>query len=101
MSTYKAFILPVLLSVLCGLPTFAAAETLSIIDAPANSTTGIPRPGRGMTMQQVEAAFGSPRQKMAPVGEPPITRWVYEQYTVHFEHDRVIHSAVHHQMQKP
>lgn len=52
-------------------------------------------PGRGASMAQVEKRFGQPREKLPPVGEPPITRWVYGDYTVYFEHQYVIHSVTH------
>ncbi len=47
-------------------------------------------------MQQVEASYGSPLRVNAAVGEPPITSWVYEKYTVYFEDEYVIHAAIHH-----
>ena len=97
MSQYKILIVPVMLSALFGLPTLASADTLSIINQPANSAEGVQRPGRGLTQQQVESSFGSPLEKIDAVGEPPISRWVYDKYTVYFEHEYVIHSAVHHQ----
>jgi hypothetical protein len=50
-------------------------------------------PGRGASMSQVEKHFGQPREKVAPVGQPPITRWIYSDYTVYFEHEYVIHSV--------
>ena len=50
-------------------------------------------PNRGMTMERVERAFGQPRQRLAPVGDPPITRWVYDGFTVYFEHHIVITSV--------
>ena len=96
MSKYKIFIMPVILSGLFGLPAHSHAETLSIINAPANTTEGIQRPERGLTKQQVESFFGSPLERVDAVGEPPISRWVYDKYTVYFENDYVIHSAVHH-----
>ena len=46
-------------------------------------------------MEQVESKFGAPKKKMDAVGEPPITRWGYEGYTVYFEHDRVITTVLH------
>lgn len=52
-------------------------------------------PGRGLTMDQVEARFGAPSEKLPAVGDPPITRWVYPDYTVYFEHKWVIDSVVH------
>jgi hypothetical protein len=44
-------------------------------------------------MDTVRARLGSPERRVGPVGEPPITRWVYERFTVFFEHDRVLHSV--------
>jgi len=97
MFNYKKILgVPVMLSALFGLPALVTADTLSIINQPSNSVEGVQRPERGMTQQQVESFFGSPLEKMSPVGDPPITRWVYDKYTVYFEYDRVIHSAVHH-----
>ncbi|NCF09128.1 MAG: hypothetical protein GWP66_00435 [Gammaproteobacteria bacterium] len=52
-------------------------------------------PGNGMSMDQVAQRFGEPKEKVSSVGEPPISRWVYEGYTVFFEHDLVLHSVVH------
>jgi len=50
-------------------------------------------PGRGATMAQVEQRFGAPREKLSPVGKPPITRWIYPNYTVYFEYEYVIDSV--------
>jgi hypothetical protein len=52
------------------------------------------RPARGMSMNAVEQAYGTPANRQAPVGEPPITRWEYAGFTVYFEHRYVIHSVV-------
>ncbi|WP_430009042.1 hypothetical protein [Methylophaga lonarensis] len=73
------------------------ADVLSIADPRyevPNSPSGILRPTQGMNMQTVTARFGEPEQKLAAVGEPPITRWVYPQFEVFFEHQLVIHSVV-------
>ncbi|MEJ2361493.1 MAG: hypothetical protein P8Z75_08715 [Gammaproteobacteria bacterium] len=53
-------------------------------------------PGRGMSMKQVEARFGTPDKKIAAVGNPPISRWIYKNYTVYFEYNLVIDSVLHH-----
>ena len=52
------------------------------------------RPTRGMTQARVESSYGAPVSKMAPVGEPPITRWEYQNMIVYFEYDRVIHAVM-------
>lgn len=84
------------LSLLIGLST-ASAEVISIADPRydvANDASGVVRPTQGMSMQTVEQRFGQPEQKFEAVGEPPITRWVYPDFSVFFEHNLVIHSVV-------
>ena len=52
-------------------------------------------PQRGSTMSTVIRDYGEPEEKYAPVGEPPITRWRYNSFTVVFEHSHVIHVVRH------
>jgi hypothetical protein len=47
-----------------------------------------------MTADSVESTFGAPEAKVAPVGDPPITRWEYKDFVVFFEYDRVIHTVI-------
>lgn len=90
-----------------GLTPLALAEVLSVPQADEPATASPPAstvseststtvPGRGMHMNQVEARFGAPKEKLPAVGQPPITRWVYANYTVYFEYDIVIDSVIHH-----
>ncbi len=77
----------------------ATAEVLlidAINEAPMNSAEGLPRPKRGMTMEQVRQHYGLPATEYPQVGEPPITRWDYDQYSVFFEYQHVLTSVVHH-----
>jgi hypothetical protein len=71
----------------------AVAETLVVNDQVQVRDSVVERPRRGTTMQSVEQKFGPPAQRRAAVGQPPITRWDYAQFSVFFEHDRVIHSV--------
>ncbi len=50
-------------------------------------------PDRGVTKAAVERDFGTPVSKRAAIGDPPISRWVYDGFTVYFEYDRVIHAV--------
>ncbi len=68
----------------------------AIYNEPPNRTGALPRPTRGMAMANVEQRFGPPAYKSPWVGDPPITRWAYDQFTVYFENDRVIRAVVHH-----
>lgn len=54
-------------------------------------------PVRGATMDRVQQLFGAPNSVNGPVGDPPITRWNYDQFVVVFEYNRVIHSVARHQ----
>lgn len=51
-------------------------------------------PVRGMDMDKVRRVYGDPLNTHSAVGDPPITRWDYENYSVFFEYDKVIHSVV-------
>lgn len=72
----------------------AIADTLLIESVESAAT--VARPAHGTTMDGVLQKFGEPQQRLGPVGEPPITHWVYADFVVYFEHDRVIHSVVPH-----
>ena len=82
----------ILVAMLTGLTAGANADTLRTPGIASNDDGS--RPTRGMTQQRVEAEFGSPRSVRAPVGDPPISRWEYQDFVVYFEYDRVIHSVV-------
>ncbi len=79
-------------ALLAGMAAMANAETVNMAGATAGSDDG--RPTRGMTQASVESKYGSPVSVQAAVGEPPITRWVYADFVVFFEYDRVIHAVV-------
>lgn len=79
------------------LSVVSVADSLVIPDIssqPREAPDSTPRPARAMSMEQVKEQFGSPRQVMGPVGNPPITRWFYDDFVVTFESEYVIHSVV-------
>lgn len=71
----------------------ATAETIVVDDQVAVRDSSVERPSRGMTMAAVEARFGEPASRHAAVGQPPITRWDYGDFSVFFELDRVVHAV--------
>jgi hypothetical protein len=82
---------------LAGVTPRTVADTLLVERVARQSTTALP--ARGQSMTAVRARFGEPTETLAAVGgdqprQPPITRWIYPEFTVHFERDRVIHSVV-------
>jgi hypothetical protein len=50
-------------------------------------------PPQGMSMSKVQKQFGTPVKKTKAIGKPPITRWVYPDYTVVFEYKHVVQSV--------
>ncbi|MGB5246789.1 MAG: hypothetical protein WBN34_09600 [Woeseia sp.] len=84
----------ILIALAGGLLGVAQAETLQMgaTDKSARFNEA-GKPTRGMSRQQVEAAFGAPDARRGPVGQPPISRWDYPGFAVYFEYDRVIHSV--------
>jgi len=49
-------------------------------------------PRRGISMDSVLVDFGEPSQRLGPVGDPPISEWVYGSFRVYFENQTVLHS---------
>ena len=93
-SMKKTTILTWVFFTMFGLTPLAWADVLDM-PQPSEPARAPSVPGRGMTMQQVEARFGAPQEKIPAVGDPPITRWVYGNYTVYFERDIVLDSVIH------
>ena len=81
-----------ILGLALGLMASANADTLNTSGISAGEDGS--RPMRGTTQAQVEAKYGSPVTKKAAVGDPPISRWEYQNFTVYFEYDRVIHAVL-------
>ena len=90
---------PLLLAAVLTLPLAGVHADVLLLDAihkvPANSSQGVLRPSRGLKMPQVRSRFGEPVKEHPWVGDPPITRWEYDRFTVYFEHQYVINSVVH------
>lgn len=61
----------------------------------------LPLPSRGDAKIDVLDRFGLADEEHPAVGQPPITRWDYHDFSVYFEGNRVIDSVVHHQHPSP
>lgn len=93
--------LPVLLlAVVAGSHAAAQQAGETVIASETLLIERVRQPGfaaslRGQTAAQVAGAFGEPAQKLEPRGGqkpqwPVIQRWVYPDFTVYFEKNRVI-----------
>jgi hypothetical protein len=71
-----------------------AADVLVVNDGAVEvRPASIELPRRGASMTAVEARFGAPRARHAAIGQPPITRWDYENFSVYFEYQHVVHAV--------
>jgi len=89
----KFLVLPLFL-ISCIFTFSGYADTMdmkSIGDQPSD----VSRPRHGASMDSVLQRFGEPSSRLPAVGQPPITRWNYPDFTVYFEYQHVIHSVVH------
>lgn len=73
--------------------SMASADVLLIEEVRHAQAMAVPE--NGASMAEVEARFGSPGSKQGPVGDPPITQWVYERWSVYFEYDKVLFTVLH------
>ena len=85
-------ILRILLLLALGAATPALAETLDTETGKPGAAAGGPH--RGSSMAAVQGRFGEPTNRHATVGNPPITRWDYPEFSVYFEHDLVLHTVL-------
>lgn len=77
-----------------GAPAPVAADVLLIEEVRERMLRDLP--ANGLTRQEVENRYGQPKEQRPAVGDPPITRWIYDDYSVYFEYDLVIESVLHH-----
>ena len=52
-------------------------------------------PTNGLKQAEVRARFGEPAATHPAVGDPPITRWDYDGWSVYFEYDLVLFTVLH------
>ena len=86
-------------SILTVFIVFATLQVnAQVVKTPGNSAQVVinsTMPHRGLSKAQVETRFGNPSSKQGPVGNPSIYRWTYDNYSVFFENNIVIHSVAH------
>ena len=85
----------ILLPFLLAAP-FSPAQTLIIPVGQQGTHHSISLPERGQSRASVLRTWGEPVKRHATVGQPPITRWDYRDFSVYFESGVVINSVVHH-----
>ncbi len=81
--------------------TGAGVASADVLSLKANAMRDVARPMRGMDMHRVEQQFGIPVEKYPAVGKPPITRWDYDNFSVFFEYQHVVHAVAKHPLNAP
>ncbi len=76
------------------LVSVAASADVLIIDE-VRQVARMDLPENGQTMTSIESIYGTPGQRHQAVGDPPITRWDYQNYSVYFEYELVLFSVLH------
>jgi len=75
----------------------ATGETIQIpVGQQGQDKQSVARPRTGMSQAQVKDSYGNPVEWTSPVGDPPISKWIYKDFIVVFEYDHVIHSVLVH-----
>lgn len=70
----------------------SSAEEIRIpIGEQAKDQSRIDMPGKGMSKDRVKTLFGEPLEEIPAKGQPPISRWKYQDFTVYFDGNAVIH----------
>ncbi len=92
--------LPLSLSISLGAVFMTSVSQAEIIKIPiasqADDLQDIPRPERGSSKENVLAEYGNALTTNDSVGEPPISRWEYQDFYVVFESNYVIHTFLKH-----
>lgn len=88
-------VLAAALATLSGLVpcTAALADVLLIEEVRQSERMDLPE--NGMNKDQVRARFGEPVTSHAAVGDPPISRWDYDGWSVYFEYDLTLFTVLH------
>ena len=83
----------VFIALLLLISSAACADVLIIDEVRQVDKMDLPR--NGESKSNIETKFGAPDAREKAVGDPPISRWDYEQYSVYFEYDLVLFSVLH------
>ncbi len=88
-------VLALIFTVLAGLllPVALSADVLLIEEVRQSERMEVP--DNGMSTTDVRARFGDPVKEYSAVGDPPITRWEYEKWSVYFEYKIVLFTVLH------
>ena len=88
----KILIISVPLTILFTHIPASIAEVVRVpVGEQASAQPAVDMPTRGMTKERVRGLFGEPQEEIPGKGQPPIMRWKYQEFTVYFDGNVVLH----------
>jgi hypothetical protein len=93
-SQWRKTMTRIVLAFMLALTVQVASADVLIIDE-VRQAERMELPKNGQSKSEIEARFGTPSKKVAAVGDPPISSWEYDRYSVYFEYDLVLSTVLH------
>jgi outer membrane protein assembly factor BamE (lipoprotein component of BamABCDE complex) len=91
---FQKILVASLVALLCAATQFnsVAAEEIRIpVGEQAKEQPNVDMPTKGMSKERVKSLFGEALEEVPAKGQPPISRWRYQEFTVYFDSNTVIH----------
>ena len=88
-------VLTLTLAFAAGLAQFGIAHADVLLIEEVRQSDRMNLPTNGMSRDEVLARFGEPANKHAAIGDPPITQWKYDNWSVYFEYELVLFTVLH------
>ena len=88
-------VLALMLVFTAGLAQFGTLPADVLLIEEVRQAERMELPENGMSMDEVRARFGEPSNKNSAVGDPPITRWDYDRWSVYYEYKLVLFTVLH------
>ncbi|MEE8494991.1 MAG: hypothetical protein V3S21_00805 [Xanthomonadales bacterium] len=88
-------VLTLMLVLSTGLAQIGIAQADILLIEPVRQSDRMNLPVNGMSSDQARTRFGEPVDQRAAVGDPPITQWIYDRWSVYFEYELVLFTVLH------
>ncbi len=88
-------VLTLILMFFAGLAPVGIAQGDVLLIEEVRQSDRMNLPVNGMSMIEVRARYGDPVDQHAAIGDPPITQWDYDKWSVYFEYRTVLFTVLH------
>lgn len=83
--------LALLLATTLTIQSSIAEEIRIPVGEQSKTQPAVDMPAKGISKERVKSLFGEPLEEVPAKGQPPISRWKYQEFTVYFDSNTVIH----------